>query len=179
MELLFSLSFAVVICVHCAVCLMIPCIFLGFSTRGFNSYLCQWIPLSLPSSCVRALDRFTFSISFSAVHSLARLLDGGQYGIVGERGIGGDVGGLGLEVHVEGLDAWVMLVASSPVTSVELIPSSFLRTRSTAPEHPPQVMVTLNLYWWSDILCGAGRCRVKVFWWGMDTVDFFLFLFLR
>jgi hypothetical protein len=32
-------------------------------------------------------------------------------------------------------------------------PSSFLRTRSTAPEQPPQVMVMLKLYVWSDIVC--------------------------
>lgn len=33
-------------------------------------------------------------------------------------------------------------------------PSSFLRTLSTAPEQPLQVMETLNLYWWSDMLEG-------------------------
>lgn len=32
-------------------------------------------------------------------------------------------------------------------------PSSFLRTRSTAPEQPPQVMVMLKLYVWSDMMC--------------------------
>jgi hypothetical protein len=32
-------------------------------------------------------------------------------------------------------------------------PSSFLRTRSTAPEQPPQVMVMLKLYVWSDMVC--------------------------
>jgi hypothetical protein len=33
------------------------------------------------------------------------------------------------------------------------IPSSFFRTRSTAPEQPPQLMEMLKVYWWSDIVC--------------------------
>lgn len=32
------------------------------------------------------------------------------------------------------------------------IPSSFFRTRSTAPEQPPQLIDTLNLYLWSDMV---------------------------
>lgn len=30
-------------------------------------------------------------------------------------------------------------------------PSSFLRTRSMAPEHPPQLMATSNLYVWDMV----------------------------
>lgn len=42
--------------------------------------------------------------------------------------------------------------------AVRCLPSSFLRTRSTAPEHPPQVIVTLNLYWWSDMVGKIDLC---------------------
>lgn len=38
------------------------------------------------------------------------------------------------------------------------IPSSFLRTRSIAPEQPPQDMETLNLYLCSAMVCVLGVC---------------------
>lgn len=36
-------------------------------------------------------------------------------------------------------------------------PSSFFRTRSTAPEQPLQLMVTLNVYVWSSDMVARGR----------------------
>jgi hypothetical protein len=46
------------------------------------------------------------------------------------------------------------------------VPSSLPRTRFTAPEQPPQDMLTLNLYVCSDMVAGVGPER-----WADGTTD--------
>ena len=108
----------VVIRIHCAVFSMIPCIFLELSLLGFQYLNQKWISLSLRlalfviCSAHNALNCLALPIGLSAVHGFAGLLDRCQHGIVGERGVGGDVCGLGFKVHVKRLDTWVLLVDS-------------------------------------------------------------------
>ena len=125
-----------------------------------------------PSWAAAPLDSHSLAIRLPSVDRFPGLLDRSQYSTIGHGGFGHHVGGLGLEVHIEGLDAcegrltiWTSgyfdVFFLPPPTwlenmnkeswgfqakRVQNIPSSFLRTRSTAPEQPPQLMVTLNLY---------------------------------
>lgn len=93
------------------------------------------------------LDGLRDAVGFARVDRLACLLDLFQDGGIVESGLGGDIGGLGFKRDVVFLDAWQggwSATASSHCGQRDL-PSSFLRTRSTAPEQPPQLMLTLNL----------------------------------
>jgi len=55
------------------------------------------------------------------------------------------------------------------------IPSSFPRTLFTAPEQPPQDMLTLNLYVWSAIFasfCISLSGLLAVWgWWGIEVAE--------
>ena len=99
------------------------------------------------------LDGLGNAIGLTGVDGLACLLDLLEDGAVVEAVVGLDCSGLGFEGDVELLDT----CEGQSVSSTRILrgaytctgrtdsPSSFLSTRSTAPEQPPQVMVMLNL----------------------------------
>lgn len=92
-----------------------------------------------------SLDVPRRAIGLTGLDCLAGLLDLLEDGFVGERVFSDDVGGLVLEGYVVRLDACVELIATFATNRGVHPPSSFLSTRSTAPEQPPQLMAMLNL----------------------------------
>lgn len=94
------------------------------------------------------LDGLSDAVGGGRVDLLASLGNLGEDGLVGEGG--DDLGVLVLEGDFVALDAWEMVRLADGTNSKRSwdarknVPSSFLRTRSMAPEQPPQVMVTLN-----------------------------------
>lgn len=104
------------------------------------------------------LDTLGFPISLAGVDLLPGLLDGAQDSLVWEGGIGDNNSGLGVEGDVVGFDTWGMrqlkwvLGERLRIGETRDAPSSLPSTRFTAPEQPPQVMLTLNLYVCSDMV---------------------------
>lgn len=100
-------------------------------------------------------------IGLTAVHRLASFLDRGQHRIISHGRLSGNERSLRLEVDVEGLDAYNSERETLCTRQdEELIPSSRFKTRSTAPEQPPQLIEMLNLYWWSDMAGVEGRIEL-------------------
>jgi hypothetical protein len=98
--------------------------------------------------CLTALNLLHLAIRLPRVNLLARLLDLLEHSRVVERISGDDLSGLRLEGYVIGLDACKSRSVSRGRINVGEgggAPSSFLRTRSTAPEQPPQLIAMLNL----------------------------------
>lgn len=123
------------------------------------------------------MDGHFLAVGLARLDLLAGLRDGAKDGVVVESIVFCDhFGGLLLEADVVLLNACdgkleCYFRAGCPLRGEQadiatVVPSSFLRTRSTAPEHPPQLIATLNLYVWVDIFgeisVGSGRCRLRL-----------------
>lgn len=85
-------------------------------------------------------------------HLLPRLGNRPQHLVVVEAFRGDDGRGLGLEGYGVGFDACVpvqvwsaLSMGGGGISPSSCLPSNLLSTRSTAPEHPPHDMATLNL----------------------------------
>lgn len=83
------------------------------------------------------------AISLSTVDRLSSLLDRSQHGIVGHGGFGDNVGGLGFQVDIEGLD------------TLELLQDSFHGTGATATAHADVELVLVVGHGVS------GRCMLR------------------
>lgn len=64
-----------------------------------------------PSRSTADSNAHCLPISLAAVHSLPSLLDRSQHRVIRHSGLGSNECGLGLEVDVEGLDAYMSLVS--------------------------------------------------------------------
>lgn len=98
-------------------------------------------------------DSHLLPIRLATINRLPRLFDLVQHRLIRHIRPGVNGRSLRLETDVEFLDAYTK--NQLPLRAdkrAACLPSSFFSTRSTAPEQPPQVMVTLNLYMWSDML---------------------------
>jgi len=116
--------------------------------KSFTSVVTTRTPFPIRELLCR-LDALRHPIRLSRIHLLAGLLDLLQYSRIIHRVRGNDVRGLAIERDVERLDAYSdhisRLQTGSMCEVYSILPSSFFSTLSTAPEQPPQVMVTLNL----------------------------------
>ena len=119
-------------------------------SRGIGRSLQEKMPVK---NAQDALDLPWGTVGLAGDDGLARPLDLLEDHLVGERLFCDDFGRLCFEGDVVRLDAWESQRCTRGGAeergrgergSVDL-PSSFLRTRSTAPEQPPQLMAMLNL----------------------------------
>lgn len=123
----------------------------------FRFLLCISVSIALSLRRSSNLDGLRDAVGSGRVDLLAGLVDLLQDGLVGQVGV--DNCGLLLKRNLVAIDAWKKKTLSALVGAIDAatrqkekiyarrsgyIPSSFLRTRSMAPEQPPQVMVTSN-----------------------------------
>jgi hypothetical protein len=94
-----------------------------------------------------SLDLLCNTVGLARLYCLARFLDLLEHFVVGERVFGNDLSVLLLERDVVRFDTYRNISRNTLVPqNRDCIPSSFFRTRSTAPEQPPQLMAMSNLY---------------------------------
>jgi hypothetical protein len=86
--------------------LQYPSIIFRPTTRLVSVQLGSIQALRSQISPIPVLNSHSLPIRLPAIHRLPRLLNRSQHGIVRDTGFGGDIRGLGLEVDVEGFDAW-------------------------------------------------------------------------